>query len=96
MEDPSYIEYFSDVLKQPKRQPSPPPKPTLKTEGQEPDEKNKMHYDSFSRAAARSRKESQQSKVHLNRSLSQKADPEIEEAKNKVKALEAKLSSILD
>jgi hypothetical protein len=36
MEDPLYIEYFSDVLKQPKRQPSPPPKQALKTEGQEP------------------------------------------------------------
>ena len=37
MEDPSYIEYFADILKRPKnsqKEHSPPPKPTLKTEGQ--------------------------------------------------------------
>lgn len=47
MEDPTYVEYFSEVLKNPKkaqREPSPPPKPTLKTEGQEPEEKQKLSY----------------------------------------------------
>ena len=45
MEDPSYIEYFSDVLKHPKnaqKEHSPPPKPTLNSG------KDRAAYDSAS------------------------------------------------
>jgi hypothetical protein len=101
MEDPSYVEYFSSILlgrpSKVSKNPSPPPKMQLKTEGQEPDNKYKAQYESFTRAAvARSRQDSQSSKVNLNRSMSQKGDSEIEEAKLKVKELETKLASILE
>lgn len=35
--------------KQQRKDPSPPPKVQLKTEGHEPEEKNKVQYDSYSK-----------------------------------------------
>lgn len=55
MEDPAYIEYFSMALakqaqtKMQHKDPSPPPKVQLKTEGHEPEEKSKGQYDSYSK-----------------------------------------------
>ena len=54
---------------------STPPKVQLKTEGHEPEDKNRQ-YDSFSRGQInRSKQEVQHSKINLNRSMSQKGDP---------------------
>jgi len=53
IEDPNYIEFFSDILPQvmsngngklPTKDPSPPPKMHLKTEGHEPDNKSINQY----------------------------------------------------
>jgi hypothetical protein len=49
MEDSAYVEYFADILKCNKKKiydkdPSPPPKVQLKTEGHEPEDKYKLQY----------------------------------------------------
>lgn len=98
MEDPAYIEYFAQALTRSKHSnPSPPPKMQLKTEGHEPDEKARTQYESYSKSqqVARMRGEIQHSKINLNRSMSQKGDVDVEEARNKLKALEVKLASVL-
>ena len=85
MEDPTYVEYFSKVLfgaSKVKKDPSPPPKVQLKTEGQEPEYKSKINskiqYECFARCPSKSRQETQHSKINLNRSMSIKADLEFE------------------
>ena len=56
-----------------------------------------MQYDSFVRAStSKNKQDIQYSKINLNRSMSQKPDSEIEEAKAKLKRLEGKLSSVLE
>lgn len=85
MEDPTYIEYFSMILsrqaqgKAQSKDPSPPPKVQLKTEGHEPEEKNKSQYDSYSKIhyLGKARQEIHHSKINLNRSMSQKGDSEL-------------------
>jgi len=85
MEDPTYIEYFSMILSRQAqaraqcKDPSPPPKVQLKTEGHEPEEKNKGQYDSYSKIhyLGKARQEIHHSKINLNRSMSQKGDSEL-------------------
>lgn len=63
--------------KMPRKEPSPPPKIQLKTEGHEPEEKSKVQYESYSKIhyLGKARQEIHHSKINLNRSMSQKGDP---------------------
>jgi len=82
MEDPAYIEYFSEVLssisqnRYQTKDTSPPLKHHLKTEGNEPEAKNKNIYENGSKIhyLGKARQEIHHSKINLNRSISQKGD----------------------
>lgn len=76
MEDPAYVEYFSNTLSPHPQEPY-PPKTQLKTEGHEPEDKQRHQYDTRANLN-RPKPEVQHSKINLNRSMSQKGDPELD------------------
>ena len=56
-----------------------------------------MNYESYAKGQVnRPKQEVHHSKINLNRSMSQKGDPELQEAKIKLKDLQIKLALVLE
>lgn len=70
--------------------------PVPKSRQEDPSKSRLEVHQEAQHSNTNSRQEAQHSKINLNRSMSHKADPEMEETRSRLKALESKVSSVLE